>query len=66
MMITSKKLAITVLVNRRVDNREIAEDVNIAYGTTQQILVHVLGMKRTNARLVPKYVNLLLPANDIV
>ncbi len=36
---------------------EISEDLNISYGSTQHILVKVLGMKRVNARLVPKDLN---------
>ena len=33
--------------------------LNIFYGSTQHIVVHVLSMKRVDARLVPKYLNFL-------
>ena len=46
-----------VLKNRRVGIREVAEALNISYGSTQHIAVHVLGMKRVSARLVPKVLN---------
>ena len=39
-----------VLENRRVGIREVAEALNISYGSTQHIVVHVLGMKRVAAR----------------
>ncbi|XP_014091877.1 protein GVQW3 [Bactrocera oleae] len=53
------KVTETVLENRRVGIREIAEDLNISYGSAQQILINVLGMKRVNDTLVPKEMNLL-------
>ena len=49
-----EKVQETVLKNLRVDSREITEDFNFSYGSIQHILVNVLGMKRINARLVPK------------
>ena len=48
-----------VLENRRVGIREVAEAFNISYGSTQHIVVHVLGMKRVSARLVPQDLNIL-------
>ena len=42
-----------VLENHRVGIREVAEALNISYGSTQHIVVHVLSMKRVAARLVP-------------
>uniref|UniRef100_A0A0K8WBT5 Mos1 transposase HTH domain-containing protein n=1 Tax=Bactrocera latifrons TaxID=174628 RepID=A0A0K8WBT5_BACLA len=53
------KVTERVLENRRVGIRDIAEDLNISYGSTQQILNNVLGMKRVNDTLVPKDLNLL-------
>lgn len=41
-----EKVKEIVLENRRVGIREIAEALNISYGSTQHILVNVLGMKR--------------------
>ena len=38
--------------NRRVRIKHIAEALNISYGSTQHILVHVLGIKRVAARLL--------------
>ena len=40
--------------NRRAGVREVAEVLNISYGSTQHIVVHVLGMKRVATKLVPK------------
>ena len=40
-----------VLENYRVSIIEVAEALNISYGSTQHILVHVLGMKHVAARL---------------
>ena len=37
----------------------VAETVSISHGSTQHIVVHVLGMKHVTARLVPKYRNFL-------
>ena len=48
-----------VLENRRVLIREVAEALNISYGSTQHIVVHVLCMKRVAVRLVPKDLNFL-------
>ena len=48
-----------VLENRRVGITEVAEALIISYGSTQQIVVHVLGMKHVAARLVPKDLNFL-------
>ena len=48
-----------VLENRRVGIREVAEALNISYGSTQQIVVHVLDMKRVATRLIPKDPNFL-------
>ena len=39
--------------------RYVAEALNISDGSTQHIVVHVLGMKRVAARLVPKDLNFL-------
>ena len=52
-----EKVKDTVLENRHVGIREIAEDFNISYGSTQHILVSVSGMKRDNARLLLKDLN---------
>ena len=48
-----KKVKKIVLENHRVGIRDVAEALNFSYGWTQHILVHVLGMKRVAARLVP-------------
>ena len=45
-----EKVRKIVLENRRVVIREVAEALNISYGSTQYIMVHVLGMKRVAAR----------------
>ena len=48
-----------LLDNLRVDIKEAAEPFNISYGSTQHIVVHVLGMKQVAAKLVPKDLNFL-------
>ena len=48
-----EKVKKIVLGNRRIGIREAAEALNIFYGSTQHIVVHVLGMKRVPARLRP-------------
>ena len=39
--------------------REIAEELNIAYGSVQDILVKDLGLRRVPAKLVPKDLNFM-------
>lgn len=53
------KIKKAVLKNQLVDIREIAEDLNTPYKSTEHILVNILGRKRVNARLIPKDLNLL-------
>ena len=45
-----EKVKKIVLENRRVGIREVAEALNISYGSTQHIVVHVLGTKRVATR----------------
>lgn len=40
--------------NRRLTIREIAEDIQISYGSVQSILTDDLGMRRVSAKFVPK------------
>ena len=54
-----EKVKKIVLENRRVGIREVAEALNISYGSTNHIVVHVLGMKRVAATIVPKDLNFL-------
>lgn len=44
----------TVLENRLVVTREIAMDLNISYGSTRQVLVIGLVVKRVNCKLLQK------------
>ena len=46
-----------VLENRLVGIREVAKALNISCGSTQHNVVHVLGLKRVAAKLVPKDLN---------
>ena len=39
--------------------REIVEELNIAYGSAQDILVNGLGLRRVAAKLVPKDLNFM-------
>ena len=50
-----EKVKKIVLENHRSGIKKVAEALNIFYGSTQHIVVHVLSMKRVTAiRLVPK------------
>ena len=49
-VVNIKKVKKIVLENRRIGIREVVEALNISYGSTQHILVHILGMKRVAAR----------------
>jgi len=46
-----------VLKNRRITIREIADDLNISFGSCQSILTDVLGMTRVSAKFVSKLLN---------
>ena len=46
-------------VSRKFTIREIAEELNIAYGSAQGILVNDLGLRRVVAKLVPKDLNFM-------
>ena len=46
-------------VSRKLTIREIAEDLSIAYGSAQYILVNDLGLRCVAAKLVPKDLNLM-------
>ena len=45
-----EKVKKILLENHHVRFREVVEALNISYGSTQHIVVHVLGMKRVAAR----------------
>ena len=45
--------------NRKLTIRELAEDLNIAYGSVQDIVVNDLGLRRVAAKLVPKELNFM-------
>ncbi|XP_031639223.1 histone-lysine N-methyltransferase SETMAR-like [Contarinia nasturtii] len=49
-----EKVKKIVLSNRRVGIGDIAEELNISYGSVQHILVDLLNMTRVAARLVPE------------
>ena len=44
-------------VSRKLTIKEIAEEMNIAYRSDQDILVNDLGLRRVAAKLVPKELN---------
>ena len=46
-------------VSRKLTIREISEELNIAYGSAQDILVNDLGFRRVAAKLVPKDLNFM-------
>lgn len=52
-----QKVREMVLKDRRITIREIADDLNISFGSCQSILTDVLGMARVSAKFVPKLLN---------
>ena len=46
-------------VSRKLTIREIAEELNIVYGSAQDILVNDSGLRRVAAKLVPKDLNFM-------
>ena len=46
-----------ILNNRRITVREVADDVDISFGSCQPIFTDVVGMKRAAANIVPKLLN---------
>ena len=48
-----------ITVSRKLTIREIAEELNIAYGSAQDILVNDLGLRRVAAKLVPEDLNFM-------
>lgn len=45
--------------NRKLTIRELADDLNIAYGSVQDIIVNDLDLRRVAAKLVPKDLNFM-------
>jgi len=45
--------------NRKLTIRELADNLNIAYGSVQDIIVNDLGLRRVAAKLVPKDLNFM-------
>ncbi|XP_055307458.1 protein GVQW3-like [Sitodiplosis mosellana] len=54
-----KKIKDLVLENRRSTIRDIADTVDISFGSVQTILKDILHLRRVKSRLVPKTLNLL-------
>ena len=46
-----------ILDNRRITIKEVANDVGLSFGSSQAIFTHVLCMKRTATKIVPKLLN---------
>ena len=46
-----------ILDNCRITIREIADDVDISFGSCHAIITDVLGMKSAAAKIVPKLLN---------
>ena len=44
-----------ILDNRRITNREVANDVGISFGSCQAIFTDVLDVKRVAAKIVKKF-----------
>lgn len=54
-----EKVKKIVLEDRRVSIREIAADLGVSFGSVQSVMHDVLGMRRVEARLVPRVLNFL-------
>ena len=54
-----KKIKGWMTVSRKLTIREIAEELNIAYRSAQDILINDLGLRRVAAKLVPKDLNFM-------
>ena len=52
-----EKVKETVMNDRRITIREVADDVGISIGLWHEIFSNVLGMKRVAAKFVPKCSN---------
>lgn len=48
-----------VLENRRITIREVAEEVEISYGSCEAIMVDNLGLRRVAAKMVPKLLSFI-------
>jgi len=53
------KMREMLINNRKLTIRELAEDLNIAYGSIQDIVVNGLGLRSVAAKLVPKELNFM-------
>jgi len=51
------KLREMLINNRKLTIKELVEDLNIAYGSIQVIVVNGLGLRRVAAKLIPKELN---------
>jgi len=52
--------------NRKLTIRELLEDLNIAYGSIQNIVVNGLGLRRVAAKLIPKELNFIQKRDRVV
>jgi len=52
--------------NRKLIIRELAENLNIAYGSIQDIVVNNLGLRRVAAKLVPTELNFMQKRDRVV
>ncbi|XP_018058121.1 PREDICTED: histone-lysine N-methyltransferase SETMAR-like [Atta colombica] len=52
--------------NRKLIIRELAEDLNIAYGSIQDIVVNGLDLRRVAAKLAPKELNFMQKRDRVV
>ena len=59
-----EKVKEIVLENRYVSLKELSSELNLVYGIDQNIVVDILGMRRVEARLVPKDLQWKTPSED--
>ena len=60
------KMREMLINNRKLTIRELAEDLNIACGSIQDIVVNGLGLRRVAAKLVPKELNFMQKRDRVV
>ena len=54
-----------ILNNRWITISDLAADVGISFGSCQAIFIHILGVKRAAAKIIPKLLNFEHRSGDV-
>ena len=57
MVVRARQQPMMILDNRRITIRELADNVDMSFGSCQAIFTVVLAMKRAAAKVFPKFLN---------